>query len=106
MILNLTDNAIKYSPSKSIVTLSVSHRDEGVRLTIEDNGPGIAQTSHQDVFERFVRLDKSAAEGCGLGLAIVREIANQHGASVNLKDVEKGGLCVEINFPTPNREGQ
>jgi signal transduction histidine kinase len=51
------------------------------------------------VFERFVRLQNTGAEGCGLGLAIVSEIAGRHGAAVTLGDAAEGGLRVEVVFP-------
>jgi two-component system OmpR family sensor kinase len=57
------------------------------------------------VFDRFVRLQNVPAEGCGLGLAIVREIANRHGATVTLDDAQEGGLRVEVVFPTHENQG-
>lgn len=79
LILNLADNAIKYSPKGSMVTLGVQARETSTRLIVEDNGPGIPEESRYGVFERFVRLQNTAADGCGLGLAIVSEIASQGG---------------------------
>lgn len=99
LILNLADNAIKYSPRGSMVTLGVQAREGSTCLIVEDNGPGIPEESRHGVFERFVRLQNTAAEGCGLGLAIVSEIASQHGATVTLGDTPEGGLRVEILFP-------
>jgi len=104
LILNLADNAIKYSPAGSIVTLGVRVEGSVVYLVIEDDGPGILKQERQNVFERFVRLQSSAAEGCGLGLAIVKEIADRHGAVVTLDDAQGGGLRVEIAFPLNDRE--
>jgi len=99
MILNLADNAIKYSPAGSEVTLSVQMADDGLHLIIEDNGPGIPAQDRQAVFERFVRLQSSAADGCGLGLAIVREIADRHDAIIALDSSHGGGVRVQIVFP-------
>jgi two-component system sensor histidine kinase TctE len=99
LILNLADNAIKYSPKGSMVTLGVQARETSMRLIVEDNGPGIPEESRHGVFERFVRLQNTTAEGCGLGLAIVSEIASQHGATVTLGDAPEGGLRVEVLFP-------
>jgi signal transduction histidine kinase len=76
-----------------------------LRLILEDDGPGIREADRQGVFERFVRLQNSPAEGCGLGLAIVREIASRHGATVTLGDVHEGGLRVEVVFPTHDGAG-
>jgi two-component system sensor histidine kinase TctE len=99
LILNLADNAIKYSPKGSMVTLGVQAQDASLRLIVEDNGPGIPKESRHGVFERFVRLQNTSAEGCGLGLAIVREIASRHGATVTLGDAPERGLRVEVVFP-------
>ncbi len=99
LILNLADNAIKYSPRGSMVTLGVHGQGTSVCLTIEDDGPGIPEENRNGVFERFVRLQNTTVEGCGLGLAIVSEIAGRHGAVVTLGDAAKGGLRVEIVFP-------
>jgi two-component system sensor histidine kinase TctE len=100
MILNLVDNAIKYSPDGSVVTLGVHTQEREAHLIVEDNGPGIAEQNRQDVFERFVRLPNSVADGCGLGMAIVSEIIVKHGGTVTLADTKGGGLRVEVNFPS------
>ena len=105
LILNLADNAIKYSPAGSIITLGVRVEEGAMRLILEDGGPGIPEEDRQGVFERFVRLQNSSAEGCGLGLAIVREIASRHGATVTLGDAQGGGLRVEVVFPAREVEG-
>jgi len=98
MIMNLTDNALRYPPSGSMVTLTVKHGDT-TSLTVDDDGPGIPLDKRKEVFERFVRLQESRTEGCGLGLAIVQEIATSHGARVALEDSPSGGLRVRIDFP-------
>ena len=105
LILSLADNAIKYSPAGSIVTLGVRVEEGKLHLIVDDNGPGIPEEDRQGVFERFVRLQNSSAEGCGLGLAIVREIADRHGAIVSLGDAQRGGLRVEVVFPVHESEG-
>ena len=105
LILNLADNAIKYSPAGSIITLGVRVEEGAMRLILEDDGPGIPEEDRQGVFERFVRLQNSSAEGCGLGLAIVREIASRHGATVTLGDAQEGGLRVEVVFPAHESDG-
>ncbi|MBT4889948.1 MAG: sensor histidine kinase [Rhodospirillales bacterium] len=104
MVLNLVDNAIKYSPDGSMVTLGIKLVDGALHLIIDDDGPGIQQQDRQNVFERFVRLQSSSAEGCGLGLAIVNEIAIHHGAEVSLGDAPDGGLRVDVVFPANTRE--
>jgi two-component system sensor histidine kinase TctE len=105
LILNLADNAIKYSPKGSMVTLGVQAQETSMRLIVEDNGPGIPEQNRHGVFERFVRLPNSSADGCGLGLAIVGEIASRHGAAVTLGDAVQGGMRVEVVFPADEPGG-
>jgi two-component system sensor histidine kinase TctE len=69
-------------------------------LSVEDNGPGIPDTERNRVFERFYRVLGTGAEGCGLGLAIVREIAQSHGAEVQLTTSAAGrGTTARVVFP-------
>lgn len=97
---NLIDNALRYTPPGGAVTLRLRRAPGQVLLEVEDNGPGIPPALRERVFERFFRLDNQQSDGCGLGLAIVREIAQAHGASVQLGDGPQGqGLCVTVAFP-------
>jgi two-component system sensor histidine kinase TctE len=82
MLNNLIDNALRYgAPAGSSVTVRLTSTPR-VELTVEDEGPGIAGEERARVFERFHRIEGSAPGGCGLGLAIVRQIAQLHGARV------------------------
>ncbi len=86
LLSNLIDNALRYTPPGGSVTVRVraSVMDEQAILEVEDTGPGIPPTERLHVFERFYRILGSNVEGSGLGLSIVREIAQQHGASVDI----------------------
>ncbi len=101
MIANLVENAMRYGAPGGTVTVSVAKPQPGsVRLSVEDDGPGIPREERGRVFERFYRIPGSAGEGAGLGLSIVREIARGHGATVRLVDGGRGrGLRVEVIFP-------
>jgi two-component system sensor histidine kinase TctE len=100
MIVNLIDNAIRYSPAGGCVTVKLSHANNGIELCVEDNGPGIPQEKRERVFERFYRILGTGQEGCGLGLAIVREIATRHGAVVRVEDGSEGkGVRMCVVFP-------
>ncbi|MCW5574717.1 MAG: sensor histidine kinase N-terminal domain-containing protein [Burkholderiales bacterium] len=79
---NLVDNAIQYTPAGGHVTVRVRTENGRTVLEVEDDGPGIPQGERDKVFERFYRIPGGSPEGCGLGLAIVREIAQGHGATV------------------------
>ena len=99
-ISNLIDNAIRYTPAPGMITVSCRNTEQGVCLSVEDSGPVIPEAAREKVFERFYRLPASKGDGCGLGLAIVRQIARQHGADVRIRgSVALGGSAVEMRFP-------
>jgi two-component system sensor histidine kinase TctE len=99
IVVNLVDNAIRYTPVGGIVTTRIAATPDRVCLTIEDNGPGIAPEERDKVFQRFYRIDDSDSDGCGLGLAIVREFAQSIGARISLSTPATGrGLSAEVEF--------
>jgi two-component system, OmpR family, sensor histidine kinase TctE len=100
LINNLIDNALNYTPSGGRVTVRVM-RDAGLaRLEVDDDGCGIPEDERERVFERFYRSTGGSPEGCGLGLAIVREIAQGHGASSTIRSgANDRGTRVIIAFP-------
>ena len=106
MMNNLIDNALRYTPPRGSVTVRV-RRDPARPLAIlevEDNGPGIAASERDLVFDRFYRILGSESEGSGLGLAIVREIAQRHAAEVDIfnnprsQDPRFPGCLFRISF--------
>jgi len=100
MLNNLLDNAIRYTHAGGQVTVRVGFEAGRPRVSVEDNGPGIPESERGRVFERFYRVLGTGAEGCGLGLAIVREIAQSHGAEVKLASAVDGtGTTVHVIFP-------
>ncbi len=101
MLTNLIDNALRYCPEGSAITVrTVAAGKPGqVVLEVEDDGPGIPQDKRSAVFDRFVRLSDQVEGGCGLGLAIVEEIAERHGGQVALHTAPSGGLLVRILLP-------
>jgi two-component system sensor histidine kinase TctE len=99
MLNNLLDNAIRYTQSGGQVTVRVNCADSNAMLCVEDNGPGIPDTERSHVFQRFYRVLGTGVEGCGLGLAIVHEIAQSHGAEVSLQAGSAGvGTVVSVRF--------
>lgn len=99
MLNNLIDNALRYSRSGGHVTVRVSRDGEKVTLEVEDDGAGIPEGDRERVFERFYRVLGTNQEGCGLGLAIVREIADRHHAEIRLLPGAQGaGTLVRIVF--------
>lgn len=84
LLNNLIDNAIRYNQPRTKVTVNLTLLNNAAVLSVQDNGAGIALSEQKKVFERFYRLLGTKENGCGLGLAIVREIASQHHALVEL----------------------
>jgi two-component system sensor histidine kinase TctE len=100
MLNNLLDNAVRYTQSGGQVTVRVVPDACEVALSVEDNGPGIPESERERVFERFGRVLGTGVDGCGLGLAIVREIAQSHGAEAVLTgDAHGAGTVVRVAFP-------
>jgi two-component system, OmpR family, sensor histidine kinase QseC len=100
MIDNLLDNAIKYSPDGGRIALSLERSEGGWRLSLMDSGPGIAPDQRQAAFQRFNRLGESAAEGAGLGLAIVADIAQRLEIAIALSAADWGpGLRIDLDIP-------
>lgn len=99
MFSNLIDNAIKYTPAGGKITVR-TRAGEFAIVEIEDNGPGIPESERDLVFERFYRILGSGADGSGLGLPIVREIADLHRANVVLRTPLGGpGTLAVVTFP-------
>ena len=100
MLNNVLDNALRYTQTGGQVTVRVTPDTSVVRLAVEDTGPGIPAAERERVFERFYRVLETGSEGCGLGLAIVREIAQSHNAEIALDSGPNGvGTIVQISFP-------
>lgn len=99
MLVNLVDNALRYTQAGGRVTVGVGREGETALLWVEDNGPGIPEAERAQVFERFYRIMGTEPEGSGLGLAIVREVVDGAGGSVTLGEAQGGGLLVNVKLP-------
>ena len=100
LIRNLLDNAAHHAQARVVVSLT--QRNDRVILTVADDGPGIRQEDRQRVFERFTRLDYARdrdSGGSGLGLSIVRQIVDDHGALIRIEDVDPTGAAFVVEFP-------
>lgn len=103
LLLNLINNAAKYSPQNSEIQVTVKRENSQVCLIVEDSGPGIPKEDYERVLERFYRVDgdqhSSGEEGCGLGLAIVKHVVAMHDANIVLGQSKSlGGLSVLVEF--------
>src|SRR6202007_3108290 len=105
MILNLLDNAIKYTPSGGYVTVSCARAGNEYALSVKDTGPGIPEELQEKVFERFFRADKARTRtegdgvGAGLGLSIARWIAEAHCGRLILAQSDSTGSTFTAFLP-------
>ena len=99
---NLIDNAIKYSPEDTVVSVSLTQSLNNAIITVQDQGIGMAPEDVSRIFERFYRVDKGRsrqAGGTGLGLSIVKQIVEQHGGSIEVKSVINEGTTFTVTLP-------
>ncbi len=102
VIVNLLDNAIKYTPAKGAIQLRVHGVNGHAVLEVEDNGAGIPPVALPHIFERFYRVDQTRAggsESAGLGLSIVKSICIAHGAQVEAHSAAGSGSCFRVKIP-------
>lgn len=100
LLRNLLVNAIRYSPEKSEVTVKTSESNDHIKLMVMDTGPGIPPAERKEVFSRFHRGESTQhLQGSGLGLSIVKRIAELHNADIEVSDNPSGkGTCIAIIF--------
>lgn len=101
LVTNLLSNAYNYGRENGNVTVSLKKTDDKIRLSVSDDGIGIAKQHRDKIFNRFYRVDKARCreEGCsGLGLPMVRQIAVIHGGEVYLESEEGKGSCFTVEF--------
>jgi two-component system phosphate regulon sensor histidine kinase PhoR len=108
-LLNLMDNAVKYSPRGSSIRAEAGVEGDYVRFAIIDNGPGIPLRDQSRLFERFYRVDRARSRelgGTGLGLAIVRHIALAHGGDASVESLEGAGSTFIVRIPLHGGDGK
>jgi two-component system, OmpR family, sensor histidine kinase TctE len=98
LFTNLVENAIKYIPRGCNITVRLSIEGEHYMVEVEDDGAGIPDSDKERVFERFYRREQTG-NGCGLGMAIVKEITERHRGSIRLLDAIPHGLIVRVMLP-------
>lgn len=106
VLVNLLDNAIKYTRDGGHVTISVAAQPDGAVLTVSDDGIGIPADSLPHVFERFYRAERARSRGsagAGLGLPIVEAICRAHGGTASITSTEGRGTTVEVRLPRLER---
>ncbi len=100
-VLNLMDNAAKWSPENGTVRITLRPvGDDLVELTVADSGPGIPEEEREKVFERFYRAIQSRSmPGSGLGLAIVEQVIARHGGTISVEESDDGGALMRVRLP-------
>lgn len=101
MINNLLENAVKYSPKESTITLRLAKHPHSIELSVMDEGPGIPVNEKKNIFDRFYRIGNEStrkAKGTGLGLYLCRKIASDHNASISVSDNAAEGSNFTIHF--------
>jgi two-component system sensor histidine kinase TctE len=99
LVTSLIENAIQYAPEGSTIFVRTV-ADEFVKLIVEDQGPGIPTEEAEKIFERFYRIRGASGRGSGLGLSIVKEVANSHNATIAIsKPIGNQGTIFTVSFP-------
>ena len=100
LLVNLLENAAKYTPPGTHIAISVSGSQEHVRVIVEDDGPGIPKALQSSLFEKFTRASsEGAVAGSGLGLSICRAIAQLHAMALTAENKPQGGARFVLSIP-------
>jgi len=109
-LLNLIDNAVRYSPDGEQVAVTLSSRGGWCQVSVRDRGPGLSEQDLEHLFERFYRGDpsrvRSQRSGSGLGLSIVQQIAVTHGGRVQASNHPEGGAQLDLILPLRHSQHQ
>ena len=101
-ILNILDNAIKYSGENPIVSVQLEQTNSGFSIYIRDNGPGIEEKYKDKIFDKFYRVPMDGGhtvKGHGLGLSYTATVIQQHGGTITVENMKEGGTCFQIHLP-------
>lgn len=100
VLCNLLENAGKYTPPGSMITIAAGCSDDMLVVSISDNGPGLPAGKEEAIFEKFTRGERESAQpGMGLGLSICRAVIAAHGGKIRARPASQGGACFEFRLP-------
>ena len=100
LLVNLLENAAKYTPAGTLVTIVGENTPSAVIIRVEDTGPGLPNGDEERIFDKFYRADReSAVTGSGLGLSICRAIAQMHGGRIRAANRPGGGAVFTVTLP-------
>jgi signal transduction histidine kinase len=100
-VVNLLDNAVKWTPSRGRLKVESGRTDDASFATVSDSGPGIPPSFRDRLFDRFSRDAAAAYKGSGLGLSIVSEVVRLHRGRVRVDAAPEGGAAFRLTFPAP-----
>jgi len=107
VLINLLDNALKYSPPAGKIEVTVRTRENWLEIEVADQGPGIPEKYLVQVFNKFFRLSRTEeVSGTGLGLAISKGIVEAHGGKIRAENRPGGGSQIIFTLPLTNSEGK
>ena len=99
VIVNLLDNAVKFTTDDGAIAVAVASGGDRARLTVRDDGPGVSDAELPRIFDRFYRGRSRSAPGAGLGLSLCREIAERHGGELAAENNPEGGARFTLSLP-------
>ena len=106
-LTNLLDNAIKFSPRRSAVTVTLTEEPEQMMIAVADQGPGIAADQREAIFEKFNRGKQAPGqEGFGLGLSFVHQVIQRHGGAIRVEPAPQGGAVFVLTLPKRLPDGR
>jgi signal transduction histidine kinase len=105
IVLNLLDNAVKYGPTDQTVRVSVARENGSVAIAVSDEGPGIPESERERIWRPFARGAAAADKGgSGIGLTIVRQVAEARGGTVRVESTASGGARFVVSLPVEAAE--
>lgn len=102
VLSNLVENAVKYAPKQTVITVKLFEKNHQLKLQVTDEGPGVPQEERTKIFLKFYRIGNEntrKAKGSGLGLFLTQKIVEQHGGAIVVKENIPVGACFEITWP-------
>lgn len=100
VLINLIENAVKYSPAESTIMIGVEQQEDMVLISVQDDGPGIPVSDQERIFEKFTRLHpEDGPKGLGLGLAFCRLAVEKHNGQIWVESSQEGGACFKFTVP-------
>jgi two-component system sensor histidine kinase KdpD len=106
VLVNLLDNAAKYTPAGSVITVSAARTPAGAELAVSDRGPGLHEIERERIFDKFYHSAVTSSDrgrGAGLGLAICKAIVQAHGGAIRAEPREGGGSKFVFTLPVHGR---